>query len=137
MQHRPSLAAEAGVVALPVESSYREGRGDGVREVRLAQRLIIIDEADFCPLTAHSIDLLCDRHRGIGSDGILLLCAVSRAVPGAVACMRIFNPDGSEPEMCGNGVRQFARYLQGRGLVAGSEFTVEDGLPAPSGRVFW
>ncbi|NLG66236.1 MAG: diaminopimelate epimerase [Actinobacteria bacterium] len=92
----------------------------------LGNDYLIIDEADLpCPLTAHSINLLCDRHRGIGSDGILLLCAVTGAVPGAVARMRIFNPDGSEPEMCGNGVRQFARYLQGRGLVAGSEFTVE------------
>ncbi len=92
----------------------------------LGNDYLIIDEADLpCSLTAHSINLLCDRHRGIGSDGILLLCAVTGAVPGAVARMRIFNPDGSEPEMCGNGVRQFARYLQGRGLVAGSEFTVE------------
>ena len=37
--------------------------------------------------------------------------APTGAVPGAVARMRIFNPDGSEPEMCGNGIRMFARYL--------------------------
>ena len=62
--------------------------------------------------------LLCDRHVGVGSDGILLHCPPTGAVPGAVASMRIFNPDGSESEMCGNGIRIFARYLaatRGRG----------------------
>lgn len=52
----------------------------------------------------------CDRHRGIGADGLLVL-EPSRA---AEARMRIFNPDGSEAEMCGNGARCVARYLSGR-----------------------
>jgi len=51
---------------------------------------------------------LCDRHRGIGADGLLVL-ERSRA---ASARMRVFNPDGSEAEMCGNGARCVARYLQ-------------------------
>lgn len=71
------------------------------------------------------IALLCDRHRGVGSDGILLHCPPSGAIRGAAARMRIFNPDGSEPEMCGNGIRIFARYLVARGMVSGREFTVE------------
>ncbi|MBI2934820.1 MAG: diaminopimelate epimerase [Chloroflexi bacterium] len=50
---------------------------------------------------------LCDRHHGIGADGILV------AMPSktAEAKMRMFNPDGSEAEMCGNGIRCFAKYV--------------------------
>lgn len=69
--------------------------------------------------------LLCDRHFGIGADGLLVHHAPSGAVPGAVARMRIFNPDGSEPEMCGNGIRMFALYLAERGLVGEGESTIE------------
>ena len=50
---------------------------------------------------------LCDRHMGIGADGLLVL-EPSRS---AAARMRVFNPDGSEAEMCGNGARCVARYL--------------------------
>ena len=54
---------------------------------------------------------LCDRHRGIGADGLLVL----EPSASAAAKMRIFNPDGSEAEMCGNGARCAAWYLtQGR-----------------------
>src|SRR6185295_19403020 len=49
----------------------------------------------------------CDRHNGIGADGILLL----EPARGADARMRIFNADGSEAEMCGNGARCVALYL--------------------------
>ena len=52
--------------------------------------------------------------------------APTGAVPGAVARMRVFNPDGSEPEMCGNGIRMFARYLRrDRAPCAEPEFVVE------------
>jgi len=50
---------------------------------------------------------LCDRRRGLGGDGLLIL--QERA--GRDPFMRILNADGSEPEMCGNGIRVFARYL--------------------------
>src|SRR5438046_3414264 len=50
---------------------------------------------------------LCDRHRGIGADGILLL---EEAVNGTDFRMRYFNSDGGEAEMCGNGARCFARF---------------------------
>jgi diaminopimelate epimerase len=76
-------------------------------------------------LTRAAVGLLCDRHVGVGADGILVRCAPTGAVPGAVARMRVFNPDGSEPEMCGNGVRMFARYLMGSGAVRAPEFVVE------------
>ena len=51
--------------------------------------------------------LLCDRHFGVGADGLLVV------VPSTVAPvrMRMFNPDGSEAEMCGNGIRCFAKYV--------------------------
>jgi len=88
--------------------------------------LVIEESALPAPLTSESIVLLCDRHRGVGSDGILLRCAPTGTVPGAITRMRVFNPDGSESEMCGNGIRIFARYLEAEGAVAkGSEFTVE------------
>lgn len=56
---------------------------------------------------------MCDRHYGIGGDGLLLL------LPSDVADfrMRVFNPDGSEAEACGNGLRCFAKYVMGMGLV--------------------
>jgi diaminopimelate epimerase len=87
--------------------------------------LIIEESALPRALDEVSIRALCDRHLGIGSDGILLKCPPTGAVPAAVARMRIFNPDGSEPEMCGNGIRQFARYLVQTGVVEGREFVVE------------
>ena len=76
-------------------------------------------------LTPEVVTLLCDRHYGLGADGILVHETPTGAVPGAVARMRIFNPDGSEPEMCGNGVRIFARYLRAVGAVTADEFILE------------
>lgn len=53
-------------------------------------------------------ELLCDRHRGIGADGVLVL----ESSAAAHVKMRIFNPDGSEAEMCGNGARCVARLVR-------------------------
>ena len=58
-------------------------------------------------LAADQIAKICDRHRGIGADGVLVL---ERAVNGADFRMRYYNADGGEAEMCGNGARCFARY---------------------------
>ncbi|MDQ2918325.1 MAG: diaminopimelate epimerase [Verrucomicrobiota bacterium] len=58
-------------------------------------------------LSADEIARLCDRHRGIGADGILLL---EPATNGADFRMRYYNADGGEAEMCGNGARCFARF---------------------------
>ncbi len=77
------------------------------------------------PLTGDAISLLCDRHLGVGSDGILLVGEPTGVVPGAIARMRVFNPDGGEPEMCGNGIRIFSRYLAHIGAVTETEFVVE------------
>jgi diaminopimelate epimerase len=64
-----------------------------------------------------------DRHFGIGSDGLILI------LPSQVADvrMRMFNADGSEAEMCGNGVRCVAKYAYEHGLVSGKEIAVETG----------
>jgi diaminopimelate epimerase len=56
---------------------------------------------------------VCDRHYGVGADGILLVLSSARAD----LRMRMFNPDGSEAEMCGNGIRCFAKFALERGIV--------------------
>lgn len=64
---------------------------------------------------------LCNRNTGIGADGILV------ALPSAAADirMRIINSDGSEAEMCGNGIRAFAKFVFEAGLVNKTQFTIE------------
>ena len=57
---------------------------------------------------------MCDRHFGVGADGLLLL---EPSTVGDVR-MRMFNPDGSQAEMCGNGIRCFSKYVMERGLVS-------------------
>ena len=64
---------------------------------------------------------LCDRHFGVGADGVVLVLQ-GTAAP---LRMRIFNPDGSEAEMCGNAMRCFARYTYERGLAGDETFPVE------------
>ena len=67
---------------------------------------------------------LSDRHTGIGSDGIILIC------PSSVADfrMRIFNADGSEAEMCGNGIRCVGKYIYDFGLTDKDEVRIETGV---------
>lgn len=64
---------------------------------------------------------LCDRHFGVGADGVLILDKGNKAD----YKMRIFNYDGTEAEMCGNGIRCFAKYLYEKKIVKDSEFVVE------------
>lgn len=78
----------------------------------LGNDYLILRESDPpLSLTPPVVSLLCDRHRGIGSDGILLPTISPRGEVG----VRIFNPDGSEAEKSGNGLRIFARYLYDTG----------------------
>ena len=72
---------------------------------------VMLDNRDLkLRLTTEQIARVCDRHRGVGADGLLL------AEPGAAGTsdfrMHYFNADGSEAEMCGNGARCFARFVQ-------------------------
>lgn len=69
---------------------------------------IVIDNRDLTnSLNAETIEALCDRHRGIGADGLL---AVEPAEQGADFRFRYYNADGGEAEMCGNGARCFGRF---------------------------
>jgi diaminopimelate epimerase len=72
-------------------------------------------------LTPTNIALICNRHWGLGSDGILTTVPSKKADFG----LRIFNPDGSEAEKSGNGLRIFARYLHATGKTKKKRFTVE------------
>lgn len=64
---------------------------------------------------------LCHRQFGVGGDGLIAILPSDKAD----ARMRIFNPDGSEPEMCGNGIRCFARFVYDAGYVKDELLTVE------------
>jgi len=88
----------------------------------LGNDYLVLEEAALTfPLTPAAIRLLCHRHYGVGSDGILL-STESRA---ADFGLRIFNPDGSEAEKSGNGLRIYARYLADAGHARADTFTVE------------
>lgn len=78
----------------------------------------------FDPASAQQLAVkLCDRKFGVGSDGLIA------ALPGRSEqfAMRMWNPDGSESEMCGNGIRCFANFLRDEGLTQESEIPVETG----------
>jgi diaminopimelate epimerase len=72
--------------------------------------------------TAARIRRLCDPHFGVGSDGVLLLAPVED--PAHVAELRIFNPDGSEAELSGNGAREAAMYLRRSGWTDDERFSI-------------
>lgn len=75
------------------------------------------------PLTAARVALLCHRHLGIGADGVLELSPPDE--PGFVARLRIFNPDGSEAELSGNGAREAILYLRRSGWTQSDEFSIQ------------
>jgi len=66
---------------------------------------------------------MCDRNFGIGADGLVLILPSDLAE--ADYRMRIFNPDGSEPQMCGNAIRCFAKYLYERELTEKTKLNIE------------
>jgi diaminopimelate epimerase len=84
----------------------------------------LIFEADRLPweLTATRVEWLCDQHFGVGAEGILLLSR--NEDPELVADLRIFNPDGSEAELSGNGAREAILYLRRNGWTDRDEFAI-------------
>jgi diaminopimelate epimerase len=89
----------------------------------LGNDYLVIDPQDVPqPLTTAQIVRICHRHLGIGSDGILYGPLPSQQSQFA---LRIFNPDGSEAEKSGNGLRIFSRYLWDKRRVGSAEFSVE------------
>lgn len=84
----------------------------------LGNDYFVIDAAELpVPLTPGRAILLCDRHRGAGSDGVLLADLTTSPVH-----LRIINPDGTEAEKSGNGLRIFGAYMYGRGLARLNEW---------------
>lgn len=82
---------------------------------------VLIDNMDLtAPMDPEFVRMVCDRHFGVGADGILYV------MPGLGTdiTMRIMNADGSEAEMCGNGIRCVARHARDAGLVDKDEFTI-------------
>src|SRR3954468_4896628 len=99
-----------------------------VKSHGLGNVYIVIDPKDVpFTITPRRIRLICDRNNGLGSDGILLVAPAE----GADFGLRIFNPDGSEAEKSGNGVRIFAKFLREHGYTARDSLT----LDTPGGRV--
>jgi diaminopimelate epimerase len=88
----------------------------------LGNDYLVMDPKDLTyKLTPKTIRGICDRNWGLGSDGILALVPSKKANFG----LRIFNPDGSEAEKSGNGLRIFARYLHATGKTKKKRFTTE------------
>ena len=91
----------------------------------LGNDFVVVDgrELDILPIIPQAVRL-CDRRFGIGGDGLIFI------LPGtdqADFTMKIINSDGSEPEMCGNGIRCFARWLDDRGEFSGDTLRVQTG----------
>lgn len=111
--------------------AFTKGHGTGNDFV------IIADPDGVIELSPEQVSVLCDRHRGIGADGILRVVRSAAIADGKAALaeepaaewfMDYRNADGSLAEMCGNGIRVFAHYLVRSGLA-----TIEPGSTLPIG----
>ncbi|MCX6433233.1 MAG: diaminopimelate epimerase [Actinobacteria bacterium] len=92
--------------------------------------VVIPDIEGRLDLTAEQVRWVCDRHRGIGADGVLRVVRTDRVpefvdfAPVAEFFMDYRNADGSLAEMCGNGARVFVRYLDATGLVTDNDVVI-------------
>ena len=90
----------------------------------LGNDFVVVDDLDrswdFDP---DAVRLLCDRHFGIGGDGLILVRPAT--IEGADFSMLYYNADGTTAEMCGNGIRCFAKWLVDRGQVTGDSVNVQ------------
>jgi diaminopimelate epimerase len=100
-----------------VELTFTKMHGLGNDFVVMAD---LDDEIDFDP---DAIAWLCDRHFGVGADGLILVKPAT--IEGADLFMLYFNADGTTAEMCGNGARCFAKYAVEHGLVVGDTLNVQ------------
>ena len=92
--------------------------------------VVIDDFSNELELTAEQVALICDRHFGIGADGLILVRPPAR--PGSIAYMHYINADGTLAEMCGNGIRCMAKYLVDKGFVtSGADGFTVDTLAGP------
>ena len=89
----------------------------------LGNDYVIVEELELpFELTPGRVRAICAPHTGVGSDGVLLISEPDE--PGLVAEIRIYNPDGSEAQLSGNGVRQAVMYLRRNGWTEQDAFTV-------------
>ena len=94
----------------------------------------IVEEGELpFELTATRVRALCAPHTGVGSDGLLVLSPSDER--GFVASLRIFNPDGSEAELSGNGVREAVMYLRRRGWTDRDSFSLATAAGEVSPRI--
>jgi diaminopimelate epimerase len=100
--------------------TFTKGHGTGNDFV------LVLDAEGALPLSKSQIAKICDRHFGIGADGLIRVVksenlsegkSVLAEEPNAIWYMDYYNADGSAAEMCGNGIRVFAKYLLDRGLA--------------------
>lgn len=89
----------------------------------LGNDFLIVDVASEGLLSAERAMKLCDRHLGVGADGVLLV--LPPASPSARARMLVWNADGSRPEMCGNGIRCVALHLARRDDAPGISYVID------------
>ena len=90
----------------------------------LGNDYLILERAALpAPLTPATVRRLCDPHFGVGADGVLELSPPDE--PGFVARLRIFNPDGSEAELSGNGAREAILYLRRSGWTDADTFSIQ------------
>lgn len=95
---------------------------DFIKYEGLGNDFVLFDDLDErLELGSATIASICDRHFGVGADGVIVV----RPSDAADARMIFYNPDGSQARMCGNGVRAFAKYLFDNGLVRETSITVE------------
>ena len=95
----------------------------------LGNDFLVVDLRDASPDDAaaaqdpRTVAALCDRQFGVGGDGVLAILPAA----GADARMRVLNSDGSEAEMCGNGIRCVAKYLHARGGIHKHALAIDTG----------
>jgi diaminopimelate decarboxylase/diaminopimelate epimerase len=115
------------------ERHVPEGASPGIRFHKyqaLGNDYLVIDPADIAgQLTPEQIRRVCDRHYGVGSDG--LLTGFQPEPGGGWSLLGLFNPDGGKFEKSGNGLRIFARFLWDQGRVGDDPFLID----TPGGRV--
>jgi diaminopimelate epimerase len=90
----------------------------------LGNDYLIVEQSELpFELTPARVEALCAGHTGVFADGLLLLSPPDE--PGFVARLRIFNPDGSEAELSGNGAREAILYLRARGWTDADTFSIQ------------
>src|SRR5450432_4211870 len=114
--HEATLEPPPIAMTQPTELRFMKYEG-------LGNDFLVVDAADDSVLDAKRVARLCDRHFGVGGDGVLLVTPPTSL--GARATMVVLNADGSRPEMCGNGLRCVALHLAAQDRVRGVSFIVD------------